>query len=96
MLSMIIDLPQKVREAQQNIILHSTLLGNSVDFNKRFTLVTSGFANTLTQPLISCHNSRLFCGIFDTSARSKALNLIGHMGYYGCHACEIRGEHENK
>ena len=36
MLSSIMELPQRVRESKQNILIHSIIIGNTMDFNKWF------------------------------------------------------------
>jgi hypothetical protein len=47
MLSSIIELPQKVREAKQNVIIHSIIIGNVIDFNKWFLKCEQAFDNRM-------------------------------------------------
>jgi hypothetical protein len=92
MLSSIIELPQKVREAKQNVIIHSIIIGNVIDFNKWFLKCEQAYDNRMgDHELLLGYRTRLFCSLFDLPARAKALNMVNHNGYNACINCDIKG-----
>ena len=92
MLSSIIELPQRIRESKENIIIHSIIIGNSIDFNKWFDKCNSSFKNCLGKnELLYGYHTRLFCSVFDLPARAKALNMLNQNGYNSCINCNIYG-----
>jgi hypothetical protein len=94
MFSSIIELPQKVREAKENILVHSIIVGNRIDFNKWYTSVTTLLPDLFNQSVIVKNfKPKLFTAIFDLPARAKALNMINHAGYNACINCEVKGEY---
>ena len=98
MLSSIIELPQKAREAKQNIVIHSIIIGNTIDFNKWFLKCEQAYDNRIGEEDIYLgYRTRLFCSLFDLPARAKALNIVNHNGYNACINCNIKGIYkENK
>ena len=97
MVSSIVELPQKVRESKQNMIIHSIIVGNSIDFNLWFNKCNDSFHNGLGKTLL-LHGfcTRFFCSIFDLPARAKALNMMNHNGYHSCINCNILGVYKCK
>jgi hypothetical protein len=94
MFSSIIELPQKVREAKENILVHSLIIGNSIDFNKWYSSITKMFPDLFNHKnVVKSFNPFLFTSIFDLPARAKAMNMINHAGYYACINCEVKGEY---
>jgi hypothetical protein len=93
--SSIIDLPHKIRESVNNLVLHSILIGNQFDFNRWFELYSSCFGNLFNSEVCG-RPVKLFCAIFDSPARAKVINMVGHTGFYSCHVCEIRGKYNTK
>ena len=92
MVSSIVELPQKVRESKQNLIIHSIIIGNSINFNQWFEKCNQSYNNSLgTYSLLNGYRTRLFCGLFDLPARAKALNMLNHNGYSSCINCNIIG-----
>lgn len=97
MLSSIIDLPHKVRESKENIVIHSLYIGQSLDFNSWFDKVNSKYGNLFNGSINICgYNSKLFCSIFDLPARAKALNMTTFNGYSACTHCLVKGNYESK
>jgi hypothetical protein len=95
MLCSILELPQNVRESKQNIIVHSIIIGNSIDFNRWFYKCNDSFSNLLGEKtLLNGYRTRLFCSIFDLPTRAKALNMVNHNGYNACINCNITGTYE--
>ena len=95
-MSSIIELPQKVREAKENIIIHSILIGNLNDFNLWFDRVKFKFNCFDGVNLIGGFKVELFFCIFDIPARAKAVNQVGHTCYNACINCLCVGEHHGK
>ena len=97
MLSSIMELPQRVRESKQNILIHSIIIGNTIDFNKWFLKCEEAYANRLGENfLLNGYRTRLFCTLFDLPARAKALNMVNHNGYNACINCDITGVYKSR
>ena len=96
MVSAILELPQKVRESKENLIIHSIIVGNSINFNVWFNKCNRSFDNSIGQHLLHGYRTRLFCGVFDLPARAKALNMLNHAGYNSCINCTINGEYDKE
>jgi hypothetical protein len=119
MFSSILNLPQRIREAKDNLIVHSIVMGYclniinlmqvlhiylkffpkcaAMNFNEWFEMIQKSFANVFdgSITIYGCQ-VQLKCTIFDSPARAKALNWIGHGGYFACIHCLARGEHVDK
>jgi hypothetical protein len=90
MFSLIIELPQKVREAKENILVHSLIVGNRIDFNKWYKSVTTLLPDLLNQRVIVKNfKPKLFTAIFALPAIAEALNMINHAGCNACINCEV-------
>jgi hypothetical protein len=97
MVSAILELPQKVRESKQNLVIHSIIIGNSINFNLWFNKCNKSFKNSLGKHfLLHGYRTRLFSGLFDLPARAKALNMLNHAGYNSCINCNIKGIYVSK
>lgn len=97
MISSIVDLPHKVRESKENIIIHSLYIGQSLDFNTWLDRVNSKYGNLFNGSMNICgYSPKLFCSIFDLPARAKALNMTTFNGYFACTYCLIKGDYESK
>lgn len=97
MMSSILELPHKARESKNNIIVHSFLIGNSIDFFYWLKRTAEAFTDYFIGGNKFENNKvRLFSSIFDFPARAKALNTVNHNGYYGCNNCFIKGEYSTK
>jgi hypothetical protein len=93
--SSVIDLAHKIRESVNNLILHCVLIGNQFNFNRWFDLYSAKFGDLFSSEVCGVP-IRLFYGIFDSPAKAKVLNMVGHTGFHSCHVCEIRGKYNTK
>ena len=96
MFASILELPQKVRESKNNMLVLSFLVGTLENFNEWVRRVADSYKNLFDgNTKIDNYTARLFCGIFDLPARAKAMNMISHNGYFACIHCLAPGEYEN-
>jgi hypothetical protein len=97
MLSSIVDLPHKVRESKENILIHSLYIGESLNFNEWFDNVNRNYGNLFDGSISICgYKIKLFCSIFDLPARAKALNMTTFNGYFACTNCLTKGFYNTK